>query len=163
MLGGNRARQMYRSVRVLDGENPAVAGDIPKKLIVVFEQAELAIGGIGNRVDMTAPRDHCVGIAQVDALAVRNVLDAKGFVAGIARGREHLEADHVAVVERIAIVCGKVAIDAMADLVAGCDHVDGFSDLQGRVVLKSNVAVKTEDLLGLSPRRQTTTQSNQES
>src|SRR3974377_296180 len=104
---------------LLNDEAPAVAGDVPEKLVVVFEKAEEACGIVGQRVDVTAAREQSFGIAKVDGLAVVALFDAERFVGAVARSCEHPEADDVVVVGEIAIAGGEFAVNAVADLVAG--------------------------------------------
>jgi len=121
---------MDRGGGALDDEAPAVPGDVPEKLVVVVEKAELAIRGVGKRVNVLARLDEASFVAKIDALPVRVILNSEWFLVGIESGGEHLEADDVAIVERVGVAGGKVAVDAVADLVASGNNGNGFSDEQ---------------------------------
>lgn len=147
---------------VLDGKAPAQARHVPEELIVVLEESELAIGGVGNRVDVAAARYEVLGIAKINTLAIRYVLDAKDFHSGIAGGGEHLKSDGVAIVEVVAVGGGKVTIDAVANLICVGEDRDSFGDLQRGVAFESDVAMEVEYLFGLRARGQRTDERSQE-
>src|SRR5690348_13176791 len=107
---------MDRGAGGVDREIPPIAGNVPEKLVVIFVEAELPVGGVSDGVDVAAKANHCLGIAEVDALAVELFFDTELFRSGIAGGREHLEADNVPVVKRVRIFGREIAENAMADL-----------------------------------------------
>src|SRR5258708_6370108 len=143
---------MDRGAGGVEWEIPAVAGGVPEKFVVILVETQLAVGGVGDGVDVAAEADDRIGIAEVDAFAVELVFDAKLFLCRIASGCEHLETDNVAIVIRICICRGEIAEDSVADLLAGAVYRDGFGHLQRAVVFERDVAVVVEDAFSRSAR-----------
>ena len=104
---------------MVDGEDPAVAGDASLHFVVVGEKSKLAIGGIRDDVGAAPGGNVELRIAEVDTLAVELILDAGSFAIAVAFGGEQLEAHDVIVAEAIFVSGGKIAINPVANLSTG--------------------------------------------
>jgi len=94
-----------------------------------------------------------VFVAEVDTFAVGIVLHARRFGLFVAKSGAQVEPDYIIVSKAILITRWKFAVDAVADLVSGAEHGDGFLYDEGSVIEKVDVAVKVADALGLCVRR----------
>ena len=130
------------------GEAPTQTGHVPEKFVVIREEAKLAVSAVGECIGMLARGKKRVGVAQVNALAVGAVFDAKVFVSVVAHGGEHFEADDIFVAEAIEVCGREIPVNAVAHLGAGAVYGDGFGDQERSVFLESDVAVKVEDAFG---------------
>src|ERR1017187_9157422 len=134
---------------MVDGKDPAVAGNVPEKRVVVLEKAELAIRRVGDGIGMLAD-GHKGGVAaQVDAHAVAVVFDARLFRGVVAGGRQQRKADHITVPEPIGVASRKVAIDTVADQVSGAYNANGLADEHGAIVRDVDVTMVIEYALAL--------------
>src|SRR5229473_7416427 len=75
LVRGDVSRKTDRGASGIDGEIPAIAGDVPEEFVVILVETELAIGGVGECVGMLAGADEGVRLAEVDAFAVELILD----------------------------------------------------------------------------------------
>jgi len=56
---------MNRRARGIDGEIPAIAGDVPEEFVVILVESELPVGGVGEGVNVPAGADEGVEVAEV--------------------------------------------------------------------------------------------------
>src|ERR1700730_2697724 len=112
---------------MFDGKSPAHAGDIPGQFVVIREKTQLPIAAVEDPVSMGTRRNKCVRIAQINTLAVVYIFYAESFVIGVASGGERLKTNHIVVEIQVAVIGGKVAIDAVADVIALTENSDGFA------------------------------------
>src|SRR5579863_325090 len=145
--------QMHGGGCAVNGKDPTVAGHVPEQFVVVGEKSELAIRNIGDRIGMLAGIEEDVAPAQVNALAVREALDSRGFGSAVAGRADKLETDLVMIAKTIVVARREVAINAVPDAVPGADHADRFRDDHRRVRADFDVAVIIENPLRLRARR----------
>src|SRR5690606_29505668 len=71
--------------------------------------------------------------AGVDAHAVADVLGEPRLRLAVALHAEHLESDHHAVADAVAVAGGEITVDAAADRAALGAHADVFDDIEAAV------------------------------
>src|SRR2546422_9952660 len=123
------------------------------QLVVVAEEAELARSAIGDLVDVPAGREHHVGAADADALAVGEALQGVVLASAVARHADHAEGHARFRAERAAVAGREVAQDAAADLAALGLHFDPLGDRQRAVPGDADAAVEVKDSLGCTNRK----------
>ena len=145
LRGIDRARQRDSGARIVDRKIPAVAGDVPVQLVEPVEKAELTHRAVVEYVFVVAGFKHRVRRSEVDAHAVDLILGVECLVAAVARDAGGREIDVHVVAEAVLVQRRKVAIDAVADLVAFGVDADRFVDLHAGVGVDGDVTVERED------------------
>ncbi len=148
LAGRGAPRQRHPRAGVIDGEVPAVAGDVPVELVMVVEEPQLPIGAVAQGIGVLAGGQEDVAAPQVDAHAVGERLGAPVLRGPVAGGGEHLEVHHGLAAEAVAVAGGKVAVDAAADIVPLGAHGDGLAHHHAPVGVDGDVAVEIENALG---------------
>src|SRR5581483_10266412 len=138
-------RQVDGRLGAVNLEVPAVAGDVPVKLVVIVEKADLPVGDIGDDENVPAVIQQHVGIADLHALAVVDGIQFVLFVVVVHRHALHVESHAHAPAELVGVDGGEIAVDAVTDVVAPRVHRDGFHDIKLPVRLHGDVAGKIEN------------------
>src|SRR3546814_5463554 len=90
-----------------------------------------------------------VVVAGVDAHAVVDVLGEPRFRLAVALHAHHLEADHHAIADAVAVAGGEVAIDAAPDRAALGAHADVLDDVEAAVGVHLRSEEHTSELQSL--------------
>lgn len=98
---------------------------------------------------MLARRQKIITPSEVDALAVAEILDVPVFWSSVASGCAHFKAYNVTIPEPVSIAGREVAIDPVANPVAGTPHTNGLADFRPSVIVDLNVALVVQDALRL--------------
>ena len=86
---------------MINRKGPAETRDVPVEFVVVGKKAQLTVRGVAEGVNVAAWREHHVGVAKVDALAVGITFHAKRLIGRIAGGREYLKVHDIAIAVRV--------------------------------------------------------------
>src|ERR1017187_9417056 len=143
----NFLREVHGCRDMVDGKDPAGAGNVPEELVVVLEKAELAARGIGDAITLKAGGHKRVLAAQVDAHAVAVVFNARLNRFTIVSGRQQRKAHHVTVPQPIGVASGKVSVDTVANQVSGAVNANQLVDEHGSVILDLDGRVVKADAL----------------
>src|SRR3546814_7217723 len=98
-------------MRISDWSSDVCSSDLEVQLVVVVEEPDLAVGGVMQRVGVLGGHLQEVVVAGVDAHAVVDVLGEPRLRLAVALQAHHLEADHQAIADAVAVAGGEVGVD----------------------------------------------------
>src|ERR1700749_739019 len=145
--------KLDRRFGAVDRKIPEIAGDVPVQLIVTGVESDLTIGGVGQRVSVRTGFDQDVGIADFDALAIVDGVDAIRFLMAIARRAQHVEIDMHAPAILVSISCWKDPEDSVSNLLAFGDDGDRFGNCERPGLRDADIAGVVGDALIRERRR----------
>ena len=142
-------RQEDRGRGLVDGQPPAVAGDVPVEFVVVSELPDLAVGGVGQFIRVFARVEEFPLFAHVDLDAVAGRLGMVVFAASVAANAYDFKSHRHGLAARDVVAGGEFAHDALADGLAGGQHAQGLDHGEIAVGGDGHPAVKGQEAFGL--------------
>ena len=137
----------------VDGEGPAVAGDIPVELVKVLEKSQFPVDPVPDGVGVDPGPEKHVFLADADLDPVGGALGLIGFGPVVPQDLFHLKAHPDGVAQPVRVGGGKIPDDAPLDLLAGSLDRDILGDGHGGVGMDLDEALEIEDALGLGQGR----------
>ena len=129
---------------MVDGEYPAIAGDVPVQLVMILEKPQLSLHAVTDTVFVDTVFQVAVGIADIDAQAVGPALGMVVLAMAVTHHGQQLEIGVKAVAEPVLVVGGDVAVDASAYVAALSLYADGLGDVDVAGRQHHDVAVEIQ-------------------
>jgi hypothetical protein len=131
----------------IDREIPAVAGDVPVKLVIALEPPEHPGRVVADPIFMLADGDDFVGAADTDSDAIHQRLDLVRLFLAIEPGSGEIEAYPYPAAARGLVAGREVAEDAVVDDDIFNPDADCLRDVERTVFLDRYPAVERQDAL----------------
>ena len=138
---------MDRHAGVIDRNVPAIAGDVPVKLVEIGVKRDLAVGPVGQAIGIFALGQIVILLTDIDPYAVRLILGEPVLRPAVAQNLDDLEPDDMGLAAAPFVNSGEVAVDAAFNVVPFCPHLNGFGYRQLAIGGDRDVAVEGDDTL----------------
>ena len=130
------------------GNSQRVAGHVPVQFVVLLEETELPVGAVGQRIGIFTGLEGDILAAHIHPHAVVHVLRPPRLGLAVFQDGLDLEGHPHRVAVFVLVAGGKIAVDAVLDLVALTDHLDGLGhghipgrlDLYERVIAEDSLS-----------------------